>query len=291
MTSRIQRDGNVLFFDFHAHKVRVVDIEGSPWFVAADACRALGLYMAAGAGKYVKALDPSERVEATRERYPYLFQGTSGGWRMTLISESGLYRLISRSDKPEAQAFQDWVFGEVLPSVRKTGGYALKGADRAKVGEGTTATIPLPTTLAEAFAETARAKQAEAEAWLQAAKHAAEREAAERAAAQAREELARVSHKADAFDALMASEGLLTTTEVALQLGFSSANRFNPVLHDDGVVRRIGEKWMPTAAYAESGLFKVVSVTKHGRVREQMKWTPKGLAWALSRYGSPGKAA
>ncbi|MFD2141516.1 Bro-N domain-containing protein [Ancylobacter oerskovii] len=47
-----------------------------------------------------------------------------------------------RSDKPQARAFQDWVTKEVLPTIRKTGGYVLQGADRATVGEGTVDAMP-----------------------------------------------------------------------------------------------------------------------------------------------------
>lgn len=51
-----------------------------------------------------------------------------------LISESGLYKLIMRSDKPEAKAFQDWVTRDVLPAIRKDGGY-VKGEEKVASGE------------------------------------------------------------------------------------------------------------------------------------------------------------
>ncbi|MBS7705189.1 BRO-N domain-containing protein [Chelatococcus asaccharovorans] len=59
-----------------------------------------------------------------------------------LGSESGLYKLIMRSDKPEARAFQDWVTREVLPAIRKTGSYVLQGADRSTVAESSVSEMP-----------------------------------------------------------------------------------------------------------------------------------------------------
>lgn len=56
---------------------------------------------------------------------PQLMRVGRGGTRLNLVSESGLYKLIMRSDKPEAKRFQNWVTQEVLPSIRKTGAYVV----------------------------------------------------------------------------------------------------------------------------------------------------------------------
>ncbi len=68
--------------------------------------------------------DAYARLDMTEKTYEdrTLF-GLSPGKQMVLISESGLYKLIMRSDKPLAKPFQDWVTKEVLPSIRKNGGY------------------------------------------------------------------------------------------------------------------------------------------------------------------------
>lgn len=71
-----------------------------------------------------------------------LFANTNAS-SLTAISESGLYKLIMRSDKDEAVTFQNWVTREVLPSIRKTGKYAL--ADHGREA------MPLPIDIAEAF--------------------------------------------------------------------------------------------------------------------------------------------
>lgn len=99
----------------------MVTIEGHPWFVAADVCRCLEL----GWDKTNNVYAPSRVIGflGSDERGSSLI-ATSGKLRaMLTISESGLYKLIMRSDKPQARAFQDWVTREVLPSIRKTGAY------------------------------------------------------------------------------------------------------------------------------------------------------------------------
>ena len=76
-----------------------------------------------GVGNYIYNLTADEKRTVLRKSTPTFFQGSSGGWQSTIISESGLYKLIMRSDKPEAKGFQDWVTKVVLPAIRKDGGY------------------------------------------------------------------------------------------------------------------------------------------------------------------------
>lgn len=101
-------------FSYDGHDVRVVTIEGEPWFVLADLCRVLGL--ARSAGQVAQRLDKDVRQTYTLD--------TAGGRQaMTIVSEAGMYEVVLRSDKPEAVAFRRWVTHEVLPSIRKRGGY------------------------------------------------------------------------------------------------------------------------------------------------------------------------
>lgn len=93
--------------------VRAVTLEGEPWFVAADVCRALGL---GNSSKAVMPLDDDEKG--------ITICNTPGGeQKMVIVSEPGLYSLIVRSRKPEAKAFKRWITHEVIPAIRKTGGY------------------------------------------------------------------------------------------------------------------------------------------------------------------------
>lgn len=92
--------------------LRVLQRDGEPWFVTTDVCKALGI---ANSRAAAFELDPEEKGVVTAD--------TLGGQqRVSIISESGLYLLVLKSRKEEAKAFQKWVTGEVLPSIRKTGG-------------------------------------------------------------------------------------------------------------------------------------------------------------------------
>ena len=93
--------------------IRVVTQEGSSWFVATDICRALLITDTWGA---VSRLDDDEKGTG-------LISTPGGPQQMTIINESGLYSLVLSSRKPEAKAFKRWITHEVIPAIRKTGGY------------------------------------------------------------------------------------------------------------------------------------------------------------------------
>jgi prophage antirepressor-like protein len=102
--------------------VRVVMRDGEPWFVAKDICECLSLTDVSAS---CNRLDEDEKVVLPRSEVSELFSETSSTPSMTLVSESGLYTLIMRSNKEEAKPFRKWVTGEVLPSIRKTGSYSM----------------------------------------------------------------------------------------------------------------------------------------------------------------------
>lgn len=94
--------------------VRAVMLEGEPWFVAADVCRALGIGNSSDA---VKRLDDDEHALVSIEGL------SRGNDKANIINEPGLYGLVLASRKPEAKAFKRWITHEVIPEIRKTGGY------------------------------------------------------------------------------------------------------------------------------------------------------------------------
>lgn len=104
-------------FVFNSVKIRTAIIDGEPWFVAKDVCDVLGLE---NSRKAVADLEEDERITVTNS-----YGNPRAGNPLTFnaINESGLYALIFKSRKPEAKAFRKWVTSEVLPSIRKTGGY------------------------------------------------------------------------------------------------------------------------------------------------------------------------
>lgn len=107
---------NLAVFDFNSNQVRVIEVNGEPWFVAKDICDVLDLSDVSKACERLK-----DREKLTRTLF------VSGQNREVIcISEAGLYRLILTSRKPQAEAFQDWVCQEVIPSIRKTGSYSVE---------------------------------------------------------------------------------------------------------------------------------------------------------------------
>lgn len=109
-------NNHITRFDFRGATVRVLaDEQGEPWFVANDICDVLEL---TNVGVALRALDDDEKSNI---RISYVAQ--NGGRAPLIVSESGFYRLVLRSRKPVAKEFQRWVTHEVLPSIRKHGGY------------------------------------------------------------------------------------------------------------------------------------------------------------------------
>lgn len=111
---------NLINFNFENSPIRVVEKQGEPWFVANDVCDVLGL---TNPRKALTALDDDEKDVTSS----YTLGGEQ---KINIINESGLYILILRSRKATQQGtvqhkFRKWVTSEVLPSIRKTGSYAL----------------------------------------------------------------------------------------------------------------------------------------------------------------------
>ena len=106
-------------FVFEENLVRVTDLDGEPWFVGKDICAALGIKNHNDA---LSDLDEDEKGVASTDP---LYQSARGGGAQdtVVVSEPGVYRLVFRSRKPEAERFKRWLAHEVLPAIRKTGSY------------------------------------------------------------------------------------------------------------------------------------------------------------------------
>ena len=108
---------NPSIFNFNEHGVRIAfDVNGQPLFCLPDVGQALDIKNAI-ASRF--KLNP----KGVHEMYTLTNGGTQ---KLTFISEENLYRIVFRSTKPEALNFQNWVFAEVLPSIRKTGSYSAR---------------------------------------------------------------------------------------------------------------------------------------------------------------------
>lgn len=111
---------SVSVFQFQpSFDIRVQVINNEPWFCLTDVCAVLDIQNSRD--MVAKQLD-SKGVDK-------IYTPTNGGnQQLTYVNEPNLYRVIFRSNKPEAKNFQDWVFNEVLPTIRKTGSYTIAKA-------------------------------------------------------------------------------------------------------------------------------------------------------------------
>lgn len=212
------------------------DERGEPWFCAKDVCDALGYDQTHKAVKrHVEEGDGTKRPTPT----------TSGIQQMLFINESGLYALILGSKLESARRFKHWVTSEVLPSIRKQGGYMVARADESD-----------EVILARA---------------LQIMHTALERR---------EKEIALLKPKADYADQVLDSVSCLTTTQVAKGMGMT-AMELNRILCQKGIQYGQSGQYLLYAPYARQGLaqnrtrtFQDLFGTVH--TTSQLVWTEKG---------------
>ncbi len=107
---------DVQVFKYNSNEVRMVQMDGEPWWVLKDVCSILEMDTSQ-VGKVANRLDEDERNQIT------VMDVLGRKQKTYIVNESGLYHVILRSDKPQAKPFRKWVTNEVLPSIRKHGAY------------------------------------------------------------------------------------------------------------------------------------------------------------------------
>jgi len=134
-------------FLFMGKKLRVVIVDDQTfYFVASDTCKLLGLSGGSVRHRVLATVPEKERVKLldllhrTNDSILTVTKSNTNGqmwgklnWQAVLITEAGLYRLVMRSNKPEAKNFQDWVFGDVLPTLHRTGTYTIPGMENTPI--------------------------------------------------------------------------------------------------------------------------------------------------------------
>lgn len=103
-------------FKFNNNQVRTVILNNEPYWVLKDVCDVLGIS---------NSRMTAERLEEDEVSQTYIIDSLGRNQQTTVITESGLYAVILRSDKPNAKQFRKWVTSEVLPQIRKTGAYGV----------------------------------------------------------------------------------------------------------------------------------------------------------------------
>lgn len=253
MSNEIQR------FDFKGSALRTLtDEAGEPWFVAKDVCDILELH------NVTEALRPLDDDEKSNFRISEVAQ--NGGRAPIIISEPGLYKLIMRSRKPEAKEFQRWVTHEVLPQIRKTGGYIP-----------TTDADDDMTILAKAVMIGQRTMEGQ-----------------KRRIAEQSEHIKALEPKARFADAVAASDGTCLIGELAKMLRQNgldiSQNRLFEILRQDGYLGKSGSnRNVPTQRAMDLGLFRIKETTVthadgHTTVSRTPKVTGKGQTYFINRY-------
>lgn len=229
-------------FNFEGSEVRTLTVDGNPYFVGKDVAEILGYKNTKDA--LLKHVDDDDKLGSQI--------ATSGQRRlMTVINESGLYSLILSSKLPDAKKFKRWVTSEVLPAIRKHGGYLTD----AKMKEA----LLNPDTIITLATQLKREKEAR----LMAEQRANE-----------------LSTKADYCDVILANKSLVTITQIAKDYGMSG-KAMNQLLHEKGVIYKQGSIWVLYAKYQKTGWTQ--SETKMITTRDGMekavlntKWTQKG---------------
>lgn len=116
MSDTKNSSGAIVPFSYADAQVRVVVIDGEPWFVLVDLCKVLAI---SDVSIVRRRLD-----EGVCSTHP--LQTAGGKQNVTVVSEAGMYEVIFLSRKPEARAFKRWVTGTVLPEIRRTGSYGTQ---------------------------------------------------------------------------------------------------------------------------------------------------------------------
>ena len=114
-------------FHYQHHSVRTLDLQGEPWFVAADVCAILGLDASLAVNGRKRECEDSGGLDDD-EKGTAIVSTPGGKQKMLIVSEPGLYALVLKSRRPEARAFRRWITHEVIPDLRRTGIYQLPEA-------------------------------------------------------------------------------------------------------------------------------------------------------------------
>lgn len=244
-------------------EIRTVVKDEEIGFLASDLCRVLG----------TKTSNLKSILDSDNFLNVYNINiGNHGGKKPLVVNESGFYTLVLKSRKPQAKPFQKWVTGEVLPSIRKHGGYLTPQKIEEVLTDPDTI-IQLATTLKE---EQARRKALEAENQV-------------------------MQPKALFADAVAASHTSILVGELAKLLKQNGVeigqNRLFKWLRENGYLMKTGSSYnMPTQRSMEQELFEVkeTSITHsdgHITVQKTPKVTGKGQQYFINRFLTKGEVA
>jgi anti-repressor protein len=232
-------------FNFEQHEVRTVTIDDELFFVGKDIASILGYRN--GSRDINRHVDEEDKI---KEKLPQYQNGTLVS-ETILINESGLYSLILGSKQPNAKKFKRWVTSEVLPAIRKHGGYLTpEKVEEALLNPDTL--IQLATQLKEERTGRLIAEQ----------------------------QIAEYEPKISYLDTILSSTDTVTTSQIAADYGMSAIT-LNKLLNKLGIQHKVSGQWLLYRKHMNQGFTKshTTEITKadgNTKVVMNTKWTQKG---------------
>ncbi|HGH4032210.1 TPA: phage antirepressor KilAC domain-containing protein [Enterococcus faecium] len=228
-------------FNFEQHEVRTMTIDDEPFFVGKDIADILGY------SNPQKAIRDHVDLEDKTQNDSFTVNGTA----VVLINESGLYSLILKSKLTNAKKFKRWVTSEVLPAIRKHGGYLTpEKVEEALLNPDTI--IQLATKLKEERTGRLIAEQ----------------------------KIAEYEPKISYLDSILSSTDSVTISQIAADYGMSP-QQMNKLLHKLGIQKKVGNQWLLRKKHMRQGYTKshTTEIPKSDggtKVVMNTKWTQKG---------------
>ncbi|MBM0844814.1 phage antirepressor [Staphylococcus saprophyticus] len=231
-----------LFQNSKFGSLEVLTIEGKEWFPATEVAKKLGYK------DPYKAIKQHTKLKGWAN---HLVPSMGGNQNKKFIDEGNLYRLITNSKLPQAEEFEEWVFEEVLPSIRKHGIYATENVIEQ--------TMKDPDYIINILMEYKQEKENNLIL---------------------KREIGELKPKADYVDEILKSPGTMTITQIAADYGLS-AQKLNKLLHEARIQRRVGKQWVlytehMNKGYTKSETINIVRSDGTPDTQPQTKWTQKG---------------
>lgn len=244
-------------------EIRTTGTSENPLFCLSDVCSVLGLRQGDVKQRLDKGVVSTQPLE------------TAGGIQhANFVNEDGLYDVILDSRKPQAKAFRKWVTSEVLPAIRKTGGYLATKQDDTPEEIMARALTIAQATLAK---REERLKQLEAETEQQQVTIEIQTE-----------EIKKAAPKVNYYDTHLQSVNTQTSTQAAKQIGMD-AEKLHKKLKEIGIIYRQSGQWILHAPYSTWGMHSTRTQTytrSDGSTGTSVYtvWTTKGVRFIIALY-------
>lgn len=206
--------------------IRTAVVDGEPWFCLKDACDILGIKNHKDLRKRLnpKGVDSIDTL-------------TKGGKQALLyVDEPNLYKAIMQSRKKEAEVFSDWIFYEVIPTIRKHGYYS----NIPQINEKDFAMLSIIKAGSEEERSIAFSKYQE------------------RFILPMQKELEIARPKVEMYNEFLDAEGTTNTTTIAKSFGLPSGRLLNEIMRFEGFIVKIGNGWGPSKRYVDAGIMKPI---------------------------------